>query len=150
MGNSSTWRVAVIRALQFAAVTMLVLVPHFSFPVAQAQEKSKDSPDDFTRVYNFTYDDVFQAANEVLFRHGGNIKTADKEKGLLSSVSNAVNGPDDRCTTDIKVEAISPAPETRVTYHGQCGKPIHHKWEPTSQSAARFFGDLQKILSTYK
>ena len=82
-------------------VAILVLTPAL-FSLPQTQEKSKDNPDDFTRVYKFTYDDVFQAANEVLFRHGGNIKTADKDKGLLSSVSNAVNGPEDRCTTDVR------------------------------------------------
>jgi hypothetical protein len=137
-------------ALAPLALAIFLQAPAFSLRVVQAQEKPKDNRDDFTRVYEFTYNDVFEAAYQYYFRDGANIKTADKDKGLLIVVGNAINGPEDRCTNDIRIEAISPAPETRVTFHRQCGKPIHHKWEPAFRTAGRFFIGLQKILATYK
>jgi hypothetical protein len=130
---------------------IMVLTAAFLFPLAHAKEKPKDNPEDFTRVYAFTYDEVFQAANDALFRAGQHIKVSDKDKGLLSAFT-YFPGLGAHCTIDVRIESISAKPETRVTYKVfECDKlPRQHKWGPASNYASGFFSSLQKVLATYK
>jgi len=107
---------------------------------------NKDKDQEFTRVYQHTYDEVFQASLETIERMGLFLTDKDKDKGTISG-----NGAYDfggnrprKGTFDIHIEALNTKPETRVT--------INAKFRGMKDWAfpERFLSELQKVLSTYK
>jgi hypothetical protein len=121
-----------------ALLTAIAAVPFA--PTASA----KDNPDDYTRIYTHTYDEVFQAAQEAIARLGWFVTSTDKEKGLITA-----NGLLRRThnTCQIHIETVSAKPETRVTVDH-----IEHFMLAVDRRnrATEFLVELQKVLATYK
>jgi len=131
-------------------VAIMALTTAFLPPTAQAKGKPQES----TQIFEHTYDEVFQAAQDATERMGMFVKAKDKGKGTISgdghykeqkSAMMVVNTP---MTFDIHVETVSAKPETRVTVeatrHGGLG----------GSGLARDFGrdflsEVQKVLATY-
>jgi hypothetical protein len=138
-------------SLRFVIVTFAALWLAVSIPVASA----KDKPEDFTRVYRHTYDDVFAATKDTIERMGMFVAEEDKDKGFISGrgdyqTSNAYGPVNKPMTFEIRIESVSPKPETRVSIIN-----IHHKGWIASMGLHRYFAvnlltELQKVLSTYK
>jgi len=116
-----------------------VLATAFLVPAAPA----KDNPEDFTRIYRHTYDEVFEGAQEAIERKGWFVGDADKDKGTIT-----VNGVYGRTkmTFEIHIEPVSPKPETRITINGVTKSSGVNRRD----LALQFFTELQKVLVTYK
>ncbi len=113
---------------------------------------NNDKDKDFTRVYQHTYDEVFQASLEAIERSGLFASAKDKEKGTISGSGNypfTGNGGTGyvEVSFDIHIEILSTKPETRITINakakGYGGSSIAKRFNPL------FLGDVQKVLSTY-
>jgi len=139
---------------KLALITLVVLTGAFLFPSVQAKVQDRPyNPDDFTRVYEFTYDEVFQAAQQTFLRIGADVKEQDKEKGIIRLAPNVEGN-----ATEVHIEQISPKPEIRVTIDvplylkGDC--PFHPKEHCPGTARAgyalKFFNTLQKVLATYQ
>jgi hypothetical protein len=121
-------------------VAVMALTSAFLFPAAQA----KDKPEDSTRVYQHTYDEVFQAAQKAAERLGWSVTTADKDKGAITG-----NGVNDNTKNlfEAHIESVSAKPETRVTVvlklTGLSGRGGRQYF--TNQ----FLSELAKVLATY-
>jgi uncharacterized protein YndB with AHSA1/START domain len=103
----------------------------------------KDNPEDFTRIYRHTYDEVFQAVQEEIERKGWFITDADKDKGTITGTFT-----DRKYTFEIRIETVSPKPETRVAMNFNWKE---HRTGPKYKAVAlTFFSELQKLLATYK
>jgi uncharacterized protein YndB with AHSA1/START domain len=103
----------------------------------------KDKPEEFTRIYNHTYDEVFQAAQEAIERKGWFVTNADKDKGTVSG--HMVNA---KHAFEMHIETVSPKPETRVTISVNAKGLGMGPFRRTS--AEGFLSELQKVLVTYK
>ncbi len=113
-------------------------------PVASGAP-GKDNPDDFSRVFNHTYDEVFQASQDAIERIGWFITKADKDKGIITGYG--MNG-NNKNTFEIQIEAVSQKPETRAAI---ALKTIHFLTGVERRGlATKFFVELQKVLVTYK
>ena len=146
--ESSCWakRAGVITV---ALVLGILIFGVYGAPSASAAP-TKDKDQKFTRVYQHTYDEVFQASLEAIERLGMFVTAKDKDKGTIAG-----NGKTSASITvyfDIHIEAVNTTPETRVTINttakggGVC---------PGCKSAnmnyfkEHFSTELQKVLSTY-
>src|SRR5208337_2315281 len=136
----------------FAAIFLVLgalILGGFAGPSASGSP-SNDKDKEFTRVYQHTYDEVFQASLETIERLGMFVTAKDKDKGTIAG-----NGKTSASLTvyfDIHIEAVNTTPETRVTINttakggGVC---------PGCKSAnmnyfkEHFSTELQKVLSTY-
>jgi len=138
-----------------AGVTALLLVlavlilGGYSAPSASGTP-SKDKDQEFTRVYQHTYDEVFQASLEAIERMGLFVTAQDKDKGTIggkgSHQQKGVQLPRD-WAFDIHIETLSTKPETRVTINASS-----RGWVLASEKAAfkqDMASELQKVLSTY-
>ncbi len=103
------------------------------------------SSKEVSRVYQHTYDEVFQATQEAIERMGLFVTAKDKEKGTISG-NGVYKWAGKDCTFDIHIEAINTSPETRVTINGKVKGII-----PGSESKlkADFLAMLQQVLATY-
>src|SRR5208283_1992755 len=75
-----------------------------------------------TQVYEHTYDEVFQASLDAIERMGLFVTAKDKDKGTISGGGRYRAGAQDpygQITFDLRIEAISTKPETRLTAHAQ-------------------------------
>lgn len=118
--------------------------------------EAKDNPAEFTRVYQHTYDEVFQAVQKAVERMGCFVTAADKEKGLITGGGKCATVPGSVLTWkvdfQVQIGAISAKPETSVlvnaTTKGQFGAYA-------STGAARkgfkeqLLMETQKVLATY-
>jgi len=111
---------------------------------------SKDKDEALTRVYQHTYDEVFQASLEATERMGLFVTAQDKDKGTISGKGShqqkGVQLPRD-WTFDIHIETLSTKPETRVTINASS-----RGWVLASEKAAfkqDMASELQKVLATY-
>jgi len=123
------------------AVAIMALTAAFLFPSAQAKDIPYN-PDNFTRVYEFNYDEVFQAAQQAMLRRGLNVKEADKDKGIIRIGF-----------ADLHIEQISPKPEVRVTIDVHLDPKKKYKPGPNYvglYNANILFGELAKVLATYQ
>jgi len=128
---------------------LVVFAPALFAPTASA----KDKPENSTRIYTHTYDEVFQASQETIERMGLFITDKDKDKGTISGNGKyrvlCGYGP---CfmtlTFDIRLETVSTKPETRVTIDV---KRQASAFNPRGQSEVKneFLSQLQKTLATY-
>ena len=154
MTREKEHRSPVTLAARVIVVGIVALTTAFLSPVAQAKDKNKENPDDYTRVYPFTYDEVFQAAEKALLRLGWRVSGKDKDKGIIQgtvidqhlSVMNY-----DKNQFEMHIETVSSKPETRITLVVK----VHHVWTisdvRTRQVCAEdYFGELQKVLATYQ
>lgn len=103
------------------------------------------SSKEVSRVYQHTYDEVFQASQEAIERMGLFLVSKDKEKGTISG-NGVYKWAGKDCTFDIHIEAINTSPETRVTINAKVKGII-----PGSESKlkADFLAMLQQVLATY-
>jgi hypothetical protein len=116
-------------------------------PLAPAAPKKDDTA---SQVYQHTYDEVFQAAQEAIERMGLFLGDKDKDKGTLNG-----NGPYQepgftgtfKMIFDIHIETLSTKPETRLTINTQVkGMVARHELQSFNQ---RFLSEVQKALATY-
>ncbi len=114
---------------------------------------SKDKDEAFTRVYQHTYDEVFQGSLETIERLGMFVTAKDKDKGTIAG-----NGHSNATTPvtvyfEIHIEAVNATPETRVTINTTAkGAPplcMGCKSGNMAQFKDHFSTELQKVLSTY-
>jgi hypothetical protein len=109
----------------------------------------KDKEEALTRVYQHTYDEVFQASLETIERLGMFVTDKDKDKGTISgngeySYPCGAAGPcRPKLTFDINVETVSAKPEVRVKIQMVPPRRGRGVFPPV------FFAELQKVLSTY-
>jgi len=128
---------ATVGKLVFMLVALTVA---FSVPGA-----AKDKDEGSTQIYQHTYDEVFQASQETIERMGLFVTNKDKDKGMISGKGDfTVQAWTKKCTFDIYIETISTKPETRVTIKPKIALGYAHNL------TTRFFGELQKVLSTYR
>ncbi|HKI12552.1 MAG TPA: hypothetical protein VKA02_10585 [Candidatus Acidoferrum sp.] len=104
----------------------------------------KDNPDDFSRVFNHTYDEVFQASQDAIERIGWFITKADKDKGTITGYG--MYGKNNN-TFEIQIEAVSQKPETRAAIAMKTHLLVGVERRGL---ATKFFVELQKVLVTYK
>jgi len=136
-------------AARALVVAIMALTATSLSPTAQA----KGGPQESTYVFQHTYSEVFQAAQDAIERMGMFAKAQDKDKGTISGDGRykmmKPAGPlSIPMTFDIRIEMVSAKPETRVTVdatrHGGLG----------GSGWARDFGkdllsEMQKVLATY-
>jgi len=148
--NESFWyaKRALITALALA-VGALVL-GGFAAPFASGVPNN-DKHKTATKIYQHTYDEVFQASLETIERMGLFVEDKDKDKGTISG--NGRYMPKGwqylmSFTFDIHVESVSTKPETRLTInfkkHGGAGMGREE-----DQFGYEFVGQVQQVLSTY-
>jgi hypothetical protein len=128
-------------AARVIVVGIVALTTAFLSPVAQAKNK----PDDFTRVYAHTFDEVFQAAQNAIEREGGFVGNADKSKGVITGKGIAGYSG---MTWEIHIETISAKPETRLTINitsRGIGSGNSRRY-----AASQFLMEVQKVLATYQ
>ena len=129
------------------AVILVVTVASLA-PGASKSDKDQE----FTRIYQHTYDEVFQASQEAIERMGYFITAKDKDKGTISGngifySKTSVGLMGKKCTFDFHIETLNPKPETRVTIDANAevwGAPA------ASRLKERFSNELQKVLATYR
>ena len=124
-------------------VAIMVLSAAFLFFASGSAKDRPYDPDDFTRVYGFTYDEVFQAAKDAMLRRGIYVREADKEKRIISTVHGGQG-------LVVHIEPISPKPEVRVTIDVLYAKPPKQPGLSRYQSAKSVFDELSKVLATYQ
>jgi hypothetical protein len=132
------------------ALMMLVVLPAASLaPAAPA----KDTDEQTTQIYQHTYDEVFQAAQDSIERLGCAVKNADKDKGIITGDGVCATGPGGhthKVAFDMLIETVSPKPETRVTINVtsiSIFKP--DKKSLQMKFTADMFREMHKVLSTY-
>jgi len=54
-------RPSIIQTAKAMTVALMTVIAVFLSPTAPAQNNNQPAPEDFTRVYAYTYDDVFQS-----------------------------------------------------------------------------------------
>jgi hypothetical protein len=126
------------------AVAILVVVLGVLATVSFASSafgKNKLEESTSTRIYQHTYGEVFQAAQEAIERKGWFVTNADKDKGTISG---HMESP--KATFEIHVEPVSPKPETRVTFSGMLSGKERYRM-PIVNS---FLSQVQKVLATYR
>jgi len=131
---------------RLALITLVVLTAAFLFPAAQA----KDNPKGYTAVYQHTYDEAFQAAQDAIERKGWLVTGTDKDKGIISGeVVNANNNQ----PFELHVQVVSQKPETRIDLFFI---RIKGGWGKQYLKGAKdgwwgsFASELQKVLVTYR
>jgi hypothetical protein len=137
---------------KLALITLVVLSVASLAP--GAPNKDKDQQEEFTRIYQHTYDEVFQAALDAVERMGltPTDKDKDKDKGTISGngVYQQMTGVGPRnfkTTLDIHIETVSAKPETRLTINAHMQGVIGRTWEKTFKQ--NFLIEVQKVLATY-
>jgi len=134
-------------------IAMMALAVALSCGSAQANNKEKEKPEDYTTVYAFTYDEVFQAADKALMRLGWRVSSKDKDKGIIQGL---VIDPNlsvmnyNKNQFELHVETVSSKPETKVVVLIK----VHHFFLGNDASdrkicAQDLFTELQKVLATY-
>jgi hypothetical protein len=127
------------------AVAILVVVlgalATVSFSSSAFGKNKLDEECTDTRIYQHTYDEVFQAAQDAIERKGWFVTNADKDKGTISG---HMESP--KVTLEIHVEPVSPKPETRVTFSIMCNSKYRYRMQPVNS----FLSLVQKVLATYR
>jgi hypothetical protein len=139
---------AVIGRLALIALVVLIAAPVNSG--ASKNEKDQET----TRIYQHTYDEVFQASQEAIERMGMFLENKDKEKGTISGsgVYKGAGGPTHTITIkfDIRIETVSTKPETRVTVNAKAkGGPFGGDGGWGKHFVLDYMGEVQKVLATY-
>lgn len=129
MGRNESQHTEPHSRLAFAALAAaLVILITMSVAPAAPRPSSKDNPEDFTRIYGHTYDEVFQGAQETIERMGLFVTTTDKDKGIITGNGKYFpKGATAPTTVDfqIRIESVSSKPETRVTISCTPKEPLN-------------------------
>jgi hypothetical protein len=136
------FRCAVGATVGKLALTILVVL----IVASSASGAPKDKEQEFTRVYEHTYDEVFQASQEAIERMGLYVTAKDKDKGTISGEGIFYQGMGKKCIFDIHIEALNTKPETQVTVHAKV-KGVLMGWEP--ELKRKILMELQQVLATY-
>jgi len=141
--EQSSGQSGIVKRALIMLVALSVVPLAFGTP---ENEKNKDVA--CTRVYQHTFDEVFQAIQEKSERDGGFVTDKDKEKGTITE--EIANGKE---TYYFHVEPLNNKPETLVTvvqkwrgYHA----PFAKAYRSCDGLQQYYFRDLQKVLSTYR
>jgi hypothetical protein len=97
-----------------------------------APNKDNIQNEEPTQIYQHTYDEVLQAAQDAIGRRGMFVTATDKDKGTISGNGSHVpkgGTAVQEWTFDIHIEALNTKPETRVK--------IDCEWKGHSHSGAR-------------
>lgn len=127
-------------------VTLVVVAAAILVPAAQAKDNSEEN----TRVYQHSYDEVFQASLQTIERMGVFVNAKDKDKGTISGsclYQPPPAGGQYKVTYDILIEALNTKPETQVRINVKAKSMFAGTVEKGFKM--RFFTELQKVLSTY-
>jgi hypothetical protein len=135
---------------KLALIALVALTAAFLSPAAQAKDKP---PEEFTRVYQNTYDEVFQASLDAIQRMGLFVIDKDKGKGTISGngVYQAITGAGPRnfkTTFDIHIETVSAKPETRMTINAAHFRGLLGSFGENNLKQ-NFLSEVQKVLATY-
>jgi hypothetical protein len=141
-GGRSRW-VGSIAISAFALVLGVLIFGGYGASVANGAP-GKDKGEDFTRVYRYTYDEVFAATQDAIERLGWSVTNADKDKGTITGRGIYHKNSN---TFEIHVETVSPKPETRMTVV-QIKTGIF--FSNGKLEAGQLFSEVQKVLVTYK
>ena len=135
----------------FVAAVLVVLM---TIPFARVAS-AKDNPEKFTRVYQHSYDEVWEAAIEAVERKGLSAVDRDKDKGTITGTGKYEGHPGPGQTRyvqmdfEIFIESVNPKPETRMTI-----REIHTKGFLSGTYRGSFadglLAEVQKVLATYK
>jgi hypothetical protein len=119
----------------------------------------KDQDQETTRIYQHTYDEVFQASQEAIERLGCFV--TDKDKGTVSGSVQIIQKPGSDPVDypfDLHIEALNTKPETRVTINTDKWKSIRWRgptfsgWQIKAKESSfkvKLMSELQKTLATY-
>src|SRR5208337_173225 len=126
---------ALITAL--ALVLGALVLGGFAAPLASGAPNN-DKHKTATKIYQHTYDEVFQASLEAIERMGLFVTDKDKDKGTISGNGNytlSSGTASQPWIFDIHIEALNTKPETRVTidceWKGHIGWPVDAKLRKT-------------------
>jgi len=142
--NEFSWHATRGAVVGFVLVLGALVLGGFAGPLASGAPNN-DKHKTATRIYQHTYDEVFQASLEAIERMGLFVEDKDKDKGTISG-NGVYKWAGKDCTFDIHIEAINTSPETRVTINAKVKGII-----PGSESKlkADFLAMLQQVLATY-
>ncbi len=142
-----------------AAALCFVVAALAAILVSPAKADAKDKPEDYTRVYQHTYDEVFQATQKAIERMGCFVKTTDQAKGAIAGNGKCATGVAGFSPTmswkvefEVRIETVSAKPETRVsveaTTKGQFG---NYGGVGGARKAFKeqLLSEIQKVLATY-
>jgi hypothetical protein len=113
-----------------------------------------------TRVYQHTYDEVFQACQEAIERLGWSITDKDSDKGTINgfgtiNVFNAPAAEKSKGIFSLHVETLNTKPEVSVTFNGHyTRKSVLLLSDSTYKEFIRgglgkLSDEVQKVLATY-
>jgi len=123
------------------ALTILVVLTLASL-ASGAPKNDKDV--ECTRVYQHTYDEVFQATQQTIERQGYFLIDKDQDKGTITSTT-----PYKHMNFSIHIEVLNNTPETRVTITGNY-QGVKSLNAGQREFAKKFLTELQTVLSTYR
>ena len=143
------WRAKCAGVAALALTLSVLIFAGYSTPSASAAPNKDEA---FTRVYQHTYDEVFQGSLEAIERLGMFVTAKDKDKGTIAG-----NGHSNATTPitvyfDIHIETVNTTPETRVTINTTAKGGAFCpgcKSMNMAQFKDHFSTELQKVLSTY-
>jgi hypothetical protein len=132
-----------------ALVLGILIFGVYGAPSASAAP-NKDKDEASSQVYQHTFDEVFQAAQEASERLGYSVTAKDKDKGTISG--NGAFDPQNgmaptQCTFDILIETLNAKPETRLTINVKAKGMFGGRVEKSFK--LRLLGEVHKVLSTY-
>lgn len=139
----------VLGLLAFGSYAAALPKPGGALPALPNSDKDQES----TRVFQHTYDEVFQASQEAIERMGLFLIAKDKDKGTINGngkwqAQRPAAGVGCKCSFDIHIETLNTKPETQVTINAKGGCALQHSLDMNSLKSY-FFSELQKVLSTY-
>jgi len=122
-----------------AAVATLSLLSLVLILASLAQGAPNKDPDS-TRIYRHSYDEVFQASQDVIKQLHFVVTDKDKDKGTIDGT-----GMGGKLTFDLHIEVLSDKPETRVTASVKVKGMFMGTWGPVYTE--KILTDLQQALS---
>ncbi len=122
-----------------AAVATLALVLAVLTLASLVQGFPNKDPDS-TRIYRHSYDEVFQASQDVIKQLHFVVTDKDKDKGTINGT-----GMGGQLTFNLHIEVLSDKPETRVTANVKVKGMFMGSWGPIYKE--KILTELQQVLS---
>ena len=159
---------SVLKSMIFATVLVFLMVgctakKRSALDIYDAQGNRLAGATDtfeFTQVYPYQYNDVFDTAYKVLFRNGFQIEREDRNSGIIQGTAlrtHIFSGGSNTVpfTASVIVKEVSAEPRTRInmvldTHWGIFYDSLTVKLEPPSKKLGpALVAEIQKILSTF-